>query len=124
MVGRPAFKLVASLAAFVLSLGAAAPGAMSLLCRMDAREPAASPLGNAAGLSSDGATCCCERATASVPAPAIAHQDRTPVIGPAAHATESAFWLISSADLLHRNLTSLDPGSPIPILLITKSLLI
>jgi hypothetical protein len=124
MAGRSALKLVASLAAFVFSLGAAAPGAMNRLCRMDARQPAASRLGNAVGLSRHGATCCCERATAAVPARAIAYQHLTSVIGPAAHATESAFWLVSSAGLLHRNLTSLDPGSRVPILLITKSLLI
>ena len=127
MAGRPAFKLVASLAAFLFSVGAAAPGAMSRPCRMDAREPAASRLVSPAGLSNGGATCCCERAEARVPILAIAQQDETTVTGAGAadaHATQSAFWLVSSGSLLHRNLTILHPGSPIPILLITRSLLI
>src|SRR5216683_3024335 len=112
MAGRPAIKLVAPLAAFVFSLGAAAPGAMNRPCRMDAREPAASQLGGPTGFSGGGATCCCERAEASLPAPA------------AAHATQSALRLVSPAALLHHDLTSLTPGSAIPILLITRSLLI
>ncbi len=127
MAGRPAFKLVAPLAAFVFSLGAAAPGAMGRPCLMDAREPAISHLGGPAGSSGAGAACCCDRAEASHPAPAIAQQDRTTLsgAGPAGtHAAQSAFWLASSAGPLHQNLTSVNPRSPIPILLITRSLLI
>ncbi len=127
MAGRPASKLVAVLAAFVFSLGAAAPGVTKPPCRMDAREPAGSRLGSTAGLLSGGATCCCHPAAAFLPDPAIAPQDQTTVTGAGAadaHATQSAFWLVSSGSLLHRNLTILHPGSPIPILLITRSLLI
>src|SRR5712692_512107 len=110
MAGRPAIKLVAPLAAFVFSLGAAAPGAMNRPCRMDAREPAASQLGGPTGFSGGGATCCCERAEASLPAPAIAQQDQTTLTGAgaaAAHATQSALRLVSPAALLHHDLTSL-----------------
>ncbi len=127
MVGRPAFKLVAFLAAFIFSLGAAASGAMGRPCRMDPRELAASRLADRTGFSGGGATCCCEGAEASLPAPAIAQHDRTTLTGAgaaSAHAIQTAFWLVSSAELIHHDLTSLDPGSPIPILLITNSLLI
>ncbi len=127
MAGRPTFKLVAPIAAFVFSLGAAAPGAMSRPCRMDAREPATSQLGGPTGFSGGGATCCCDRAETPLPAPAIAPQGRTTLTGAgaaAAHAMQSAFWLVSSAGLLHQHVMGLNPGSSIPILLITRSLLI
>jgi hypothetical protein len=127
MAGRPAFKLVAPLAAFVFLLGAAAPGAMGHPCRTDVAEPAGSHLAGQMGSSGRGATCCCERAEASLPAPAIAQRDRTTLSGAGAAVTQAAqspFWLASSVGPLNQRLTSLNPGSPIPILLITRSLLI
>ena len=127
MAGRPAFKLVAVLATFVFSLGAAASGAMGRPCRMDPREPAASRLAARTDFSGDGATCCCGPAEASLPAPAIAQQDRTALTGTgwaSAQALQTAFGLVSSAGPMHRDLTRLAPGSSIPILLITRSLLI
>jgi hypothetical protein len=127
MVVRPGFKLVAFLAAFVFFLGAAASGAMGRPCRMDPREPAASRLADRTDFSGGGATCCCGRAEASLPAPAIAQQDRTTLTGAgaaSAQALQTVFGLASFTGLIHRDLARLAPGSPIPILLITRSLLI
>lgn len=125
MIGRAALKLVAPFAAFMFSLGAAAPGAMNRPCRMDVSQSAAS--GGQTGPSGGGATCCCDRAEASHPAAVITQHERSTLGGAggaAAYVAQSAFWLTSSAGSLHQNLTSLDPGSRIPLLLITRSLLI
>ncbi len=124
MAGRPMFKLVAPLVAFAFSIGTAAPAAVGRPCRMDARQPATS---QASGLSGRGATCCCDRAQVSLPAPAIAQQDQTTPTGPGAavaSATRSTFPAIASAALLHADLTGVDRGPAIPILLLTRSLLI